>query len=49
MNFVLVFLRKTPEKWAQNSHELFVLALSLVWFARATPDFNGQVFIQSWR
>ena len=34
---VLVFLRKkTPEftqKWARNSYELFVLALSLVWFA----------------
>ena len=22
-------------------HELFVLALSLVWFARVTPDFKG--------
>ena len=35
------FPRKTPEftkKWARNSYELFVLALSLVWFAGATPE-----------
>ena len=32
---------KTPEftqKWAKKIHELFVLALALVWFAGATPD-----------
>ena len=43
---MLVFLRKTKEKhpnsqkWAKF-HELFVLALSLVWFAGATPDSLG--------
>ena len=32
---------KTPEFTQMGEiHELFVLALSLVWFAGATPDFN---------
>ena len=40
---VLVFLRKKhtrifTQKNGRNSYELFVLALSLVWFAGATPD-----------
>ena len=37
---MLVFLRKkTPELTKMGEiHELFVLALSLVWFAGATPD-----------
>ena len=31
--------RATPEfTKMEETHELFVLALSLVWFARATPD-----------
>ena len=40
VNFVLVFLRrKTPEFTKMGEiHELFVLALSLVWFAGATPE-----------
>ena len=41
---MLVFPKeKTPEftkKWARHSYELFVLALSLVWFAGATPDLS---------
>ena len=40
----LVFLRKTQEftlKKGRDSYELFVLALSLVWFAGATPDQYG--------
>ena len=33
------FLRKTPEFTKVGEiHELFVLALSLVWFAGATPE-----------
>ena len=36
---MLVFLRKTPEFTKIGEiHELFVLALSLVWFAGATPE-----------
>ena len=37
---MLVFLRKNTRiyKKGRNSYELFVLALSLVWFAGATPD-----------
>ena len=36
---MLVFPRKTPELTKMGEiHELFVLALSLVWFAGATPD-----------
>ena len=37
---MLVFLRKkTPEFTKMGKiHELFLLALSLVWFAGATPD-----------
>ena len=39
MWIVLVFLRKTPEFTKMGEiHELFVLALSLVWFAGATPE-----------
>ena len=35
---MLVFLRKTPEFTKKGEiHELFVVALSLVWFAGATP------------
>ena len=35
----LFSLRKTPEFTKMGEiHELFVLALSLVWFAGATPD-----------
>ena len=29
---------KTPEFTMGEIHELFILALSLVWFAGATPD-----------
>ena len=33
------FLRETPEFTKMGEiHELFVLALSLVWFAGATPE-----------
>ena len=37
---MLVFLRKNTRihKNGRNSYELFVLALSSVWFAGATPD-----------
>ena len=39
MPIVLVFLRKnTRIHKIGEIHELFVLALSLVWFAGATPD-----------
>ena len=39
MCIVLVLLRKTPEFTKMGEiHELFVLALSLVRFAGATPD-----------
>ena len=41
VNLVLVFLRKTSTRIHLKMceiHELFVLALSLVWFAGATPD-----------
>ena len=40
MSFVLVFLRKNTRIITKMGeiHELFVLALSLVWFAAATPD-----------
>ena len=33
---------QNSHKNGRNSYELFVLALSLVWFAGATPDFNWQ-------
>ena len=32
---------QNSHKNGRNSYELFVLALSLVWFAGATPDLNG--------
>ena len=40
----LFFLRKNTRihKRRAKIHELFVLALSLVWFAGATPDFSGE-------
>ena len=41
MWIVLVFLRKNTRIHKMSEiHELFVLALSLVWFARATSDFS---------
>ena len=41
MWIVLVFLRKNTRIHKKGEiHELFVLALSLVWFAGATPDFG---------
>ena len=43
VSFVLVFLKgKRPESTKMGEiHELFVLALFLVWFAGATPDLNA--------
>ena len=44
VSFVLVFLRKTQEFTKMGEvHELFVLALSLAWFAGATPDLRGKI------
>ena len=40
MNRRFFFLVKTPEFIKMGEiHELFVLALSLIWFAGASPDF----------
>ena len=40
---------KTPEFTKMGEiHELFVLALSLVWFAGATPDKNASNFFFEW-
>ena len=44
VNRALFSYGKTPEFTKMGEiHELFVLALSLVWFAGATPDANGGI------
>ena len=49
MRIVLVFPRKTPEFTKMGEiHELFVLALSLVWFAGATPDKKIEIVNVLW-
>ena len=46
MWIVLVFPRKTPEFTKMGEiHEVFVLALSLVWFAGATPDYFPKITV----
>ena len=42
MSIVLVFLRKNTRIHKMGEiHELFVLALALVWFAGATPEMKS--------
>ena len=46
VSFVLVFPKKKNTRIHTKMgeiHELFVLALSLVWFAGATPERNGEL------
>ena len=47
VSFVLVFLRKNTRIFRKMGeiHEHFVLALSLVWFAGATPDERNSRFV----